>query len=201
MMRYKINKTQYNLITEETLGIDIFLSQIKDNFNLDDTQIEKINKFIENSECQKITVEPLKMGRGVSLDDRVILNSTIFNNNLPNFLFILFHEIAHQYQFKKYGAEKMYECYLGNVTLMESAIFMKKIEMVADEFAKRKLREFVKFGIIKANEAKFEGFYKNVPSEHFVGLISQVRTMLKNENITNPKEISELFYNWVKKDM
>ena len=143
MMRYKINKTQYNLITEETLGIDIFLSQIKDNFNLDDTQIEKINKFIENSECQKITVEPLKMGMGVSLDDRVILNSTIFNNNLPNFLFILFHEIAHQYQFKKYGAEKMYECYLGNVSLMDSAIFMKKIEMVADEFAKRKLRELL----------------------------------------------------------
>ena len=84
---------------------------------------------------------------------------------------------------------------------MDSAIFMKKIEMVADEFAKRKLREFVKFGIIKPNEANFEGFYKNVPSEHFVGLISQVRTMLKNENITNPKEISELFYNWVKKDM
>jgi hypothetical protein len=57
-MRYKINKTQYNLITEETLGIDIFLSQIKDNFNLDDTQIEKINRPFIITDFEEFKIDP-----------------------------------------------------------------------------------------------------------------------------------------------
>jgi hypothetical protein len=138
------------------------------------------------------------MGAGLSLSDRVILSPDLFNLNLAKFLFILFHEIAHQYQFKKYGGEKMYELYTGEMDIKQGCKMMRDIELVADEFAARKMREFVKLGVIKEKDAKFGGFYKNTPESHFHMLVSQIRDMLKKSKVSEPDKISELFYNFVK---
>jgi hypothetical protein len=75
---------------------------------------------------------------------------------------------------------------------------MRDIELVADEFAARKMREFVKLGVIKEKDAKFGGFYKNTPESHFHMLVSQIRDMLKKSKVSEPDKISELFYNFVK---
>jgi hypothetical protein len=97
----------------------------------------------------------------------VLLNQNIFFQSLPNFLFILFHEIAHQYQYKKYGDEKMYEFYLGEIGVREAAILMKKFETVADEFATRKVREFVRMGLISQPNTPGLALYNNVSLSYF----------------------------------
>lgn len=195
-MSFLVNKIK--LLTESTEGIDELMTKIKDTYKISEEHLNLIKEFILNSGCKKITIERMKMGGGLSLSDRVILTPELFMLNLAKFLFILFHEIAHQYQFKKYGGEKMYDLYTGDMSVIEGCKMMKNIELVADEFASRKLREFVKLGVVKQKDAKFGGFYKNVPDSHFQMLITQIRDMLKKSNVTDPDKISELFYNYVK---
>lgn len=188
------------LLNEETEGIDSFLNKIVEKFPRTEDFIGKIKSFIESSNCKKIEVAKFKYPAfGMALHNGVVFNENIFNNTLPNFLFIIFHEIAHQYQYKKYGDEKMYEFYLGDIDVKQAALTMKEIELTADEFAERKVREFVKLGFLSPNDVSiFSGFYKRVPVIHFEKLITQVRDKIKESNITDFDGISNIFYNMIK---
>ena len=200
-MKYILNETQYNLVLEQTSGLDEFFVIVKEKYDIDDDFINKIKQFILNSDCKKIMVQNIRMGEALALADRVVISPRVFNNSLGMFLFILFHEIAHQYQFKKYGEETMYSVYVGDISIEEAAEFMKKTELVADEFARKKVREFVNLGFIPQENATFRGMYKNVPTTHLMGMISQFRNVIRQGRITKPSEVSEFFYNMVKSDL
>ena len=200
-MKYILNETQYNLVLEQTSGLDEFLDKVKEKYNINDDFISKIKQFILNSDCKKIMVQNIRMGEALALSDRVVITPGVFNNSLGIFLFILFHEIAHQYQFKKYGEETMYSVYVGDTSIEEAAEFMKKTELVADEFARKKVREFVNLGFIPQEDATFNGMYKNVSINQLKGMILQFRNVIRQGRITKPSEVSEFFYNMVKSDL
>lgn len=198
-MKILISNTQLkNIIFEETMGIDSFIDLMINKYPQSKDYVDVIKKFIEDSDCKRIDVGPMMHGYGVSLSDRVLINQASFYTPFPMFLFIVFHEIAHQFQYKKYGEEKMYEVYLGEVDVKEAANWMKEVEIVADEFATRKVRQLQKMGAIDPNEKPFKTFYKNMPVQHFINLITQIKYEIKKQGKTNPSEISELIYNWVK---
>jgi hypothetical protein len=188
-------------VIKHTPGLDEFLKTVVEAYRIDSEFVEKIKQFVLNSGCKKISVENIKMGDGLALADRLILSPKIFKYDLGRFLFILFHETAHQYQFKKYGEEKMFSVYVGDLDIYKAASFMKEVEIVADEFATRKIREFIKLGFLDAKDANFKGFYKNVPLGSLATTIFSVKDMLKKSNIKDPSKISELFYNWIKSDL
>ena len=109
------------------------------------------------------------------------------------------HEIAHQYQYQKYGNEKMYEFYLGEIDVKDAAIAMKQIEMTADEFAERKVRQFVKLGLLNPSEVSmFNGFYKKAPLMYFEKLITQIKEKIKESGVTDFDGVSNIFYNMIK---
>jgi hypothetical protein len=198
-MKVIINEKQLeNLILEETLGLDNFLLMVVDKFPQCKDYIDVIQEFIVNSNCRRIEVGKVNGAFGVSLSDRVLISDTCFKQPFEMFLFILFHEIAHQYQYKKYGEEKMYEIYLGEISLEEGANWMKQIEIIADEFATRKVRQLQKMGAIPIDTKIFKSFYQNIPINHFIGLITKIKSELKRQNVTNPSEVSEIIYNWVR---
>jgi hypothetical protein len=203
-MKILITEQQLNILLEETNGLDSLLSDIVYTYPETKDHIEVIKTFIINSGCQNISVEKLKMGvQGLALHDRVVLNTSVFNDrlSLPKFLFVLFHEIAHQYQYKKYGMDKMYEVYIGELSLEDGAKWMKNVEIIADEFATRKIRQFVNLGLIDKKQEIPKGFYRVTPESMFIKLISNVRNKIKENNITNKKDVSELFYNIVKNNL
>jgi hypothetical protein len=198
-MKVIINEKQLeNLILEETLGLDNFLLMIVEKYPQSKGYIDVIQEFIVNSNCRRIEVGKVNGAFGVSLSDRVLISDTCFKQPFSMFLFILFHEIAHQYQYKKYGEEKMYEVYLGELSMEEGANWMKQIEIVADEFATRKVRQLQKMGAIPNNEKIFKSFYQNIPINHFMSLITKIKSELQRQNVTNPSEVSEIIYNWVR---
>jgi poly-D-alanine transfer protein DltD len=92
----------------------------------------------------------------------------------------------------------MYEFYLGEIDVKDAAIAMKEIEMIADEFASRKVREFVKLGFISQpnNSALLQ--YKNVPLPHFEALISQTKQTIKDKGVSSFDDIADIFYNMIK---
>jgi len=192
-------KEMMGLITEETENIDSFLNKIMARYPQTEKFIGDIKSFIENSNCKKVEVAKFKYpALGLALHNGVLFNEVVFNQPLPNFLFIIFHEIAHQYQYKKYGDDKMYEFYLGEIDVKDAAIAMKEIEMIADEFASRKVREFVKLGFISQpnNSALLQ--YKNVPLPHFEALISQTKQTIKDKGVSSFDDIADIFYNMIK---
>jgi len=188
------------ILREETKGIDDFLDIIIDVHEMSDELKEFVKKFIEESNCKKIDFSNFKMPvMGVALESGVLINSEAIDYDLEFLLFLIFHEVAHQYQFKKYGADVMYNCYIGNITEIKAAEFMKKTEEVADEFAARKIRQLQKIGLI--GEYNPPQMYKSVPIQKILKMVRDYRNDMKIKNINSPIKVSEYFYNMVKSEL
>jgi len=187
------------ILREETQGIESFLTQIMETYPNTERFIDDIETFIKNSNCKKIEIAKFKYpALGLAVHNGVLFNEVIFKQELPDFLFIIFHEIAHQYQYKKYGDEKMYEFYLDETDVKDAAIAMKQIEIIADEFASRKVREFVKLGFIDGPNKSLFSIYKDVPLYHFERLITQTKDTIRLKNVSGFDKIAEIFYNMLK---
>ena len=195
-----IKESIRKVLKEETQGIDSFLIKVMETYPNTGRFIDDIETFIKNSNCKKIEVAKFKYpALGLAVHNGVLFNEVIFKQELPDFLFIIFHEIAHQYQYKKYGDEKMYEFYLDETDVKDAAIAMKQIEIIADEFANRKVREFIKLGFINGpNKKSLFSIYKDVPLYQFERLIIQTKDTIKSKNVSGFDKIAELFYNMVK---
>jgi len=187
-----------NALKEEMVGLNEFKFKTLNCFREITCFWNIIEDFIINSGCKKIEVTPIPYAIGASLIDRVIINPSAFNQSLINFLFTLFHEIAHQYQYEKYGHQKMTEIYTNRLSIDEAANFMFNIEIVADEFATRKLRELVKLGYLDKNTKLPTGFYKTLPIDNFKRLISTVKSKIPNVEDKTPEQINKVLYNWIK---
>jgi len=142
------------ILREEMEGTDSFLDIIVSKFPQMKNNTEILKNFLDKSNCKKISFGTMNGAAGISTHNGVLFNQNILNNSLDYFLFVVFHEVAHQYQYKKYGEEKMYEFYYDKISTQEAAKSMKEIELIADNFADRKIRECVKLGIIKYKDHK-----------------------------------------------
>ena len=189
------------VIKEETSGLGDFIETLRSNFNMSDELVGFVSDFIENSNCNKIEFAEFKYAAlGGSLHNGVLINNVVLNSSLEVALFSIFHEIAHQYQYKKYGIEKMYEFYNDEISVIETAKFMKEVETVADSFASRKIRELQKMGLISRNFVPIE-MYKNVSESQLASFINNIRSQLRSKNITSPDDISEFWYNLLKNQL
>jgi len=189
------------LINEETDGITIFLNKIQAEYDISDSLYTELMEFIEKSNCKKIEFAKFNYPAiGLALHNGVLINSNMIGDNLSFLIFVIFHEVAHQFQFKKYGDKIMYGVYSGDVSIDEAAKFMKHTEEVADEFAMRKIRELQKKGLIDDNY-RANSPYRNISVQSIKSMIIRFRDNLESKNITSPNDISKYFYNMVKSKM
>lgn len=196
-MKIIVNESQVNLSRDQIEGFDEFKFKSLKIYPEITEYWHIIENHIRESGVKKIEVGKLRMGIAVSFINGIIFSQTVFQQPLPLFLFSVFHEFAHQYQFKKYGKEKMLKLYTNEMSIEEGAKFMREIELVADEFATRKLRELQKFGFLR-NISLPNGFYKQIPLTTFEGTIEYLKSQIKDLGLTSPDEINNVFYNWLK---
>ncbi len=188
------------ILKEETKGIDSFLDEISSKYNMSEDLKDFVKQFIEGSDCKRINFSNFKIpAMGLALESGVLINSMTLNGPLPFLLFVIFHEISHQYQFKKYGEDIMYNCYLGEIPETEAAEFMKQTEEVADDFAYRKIRQLQKLNLIGSYTPP--QMYKNLPIQHITMMVNNYRNDMRTKNIYSPKKVSEYFYNMVKSEL
>jgi len=186
------------LINEETDGVTIFLNKIQAEYDISDSLYTELMEFIEKSNCKKIEFAKFNYpALGLALHNGVLINSNMIGDNLSFLIFVIFHEVAHQFQFKKYGDKIMYGVYSGDVSIDEAAKFMKHTEEVADEFAMRKIRELQKKGLID-NNYRANSPYRNISVQSIKSMIIRFRDELERKDITSPNDISKYFYNMVK---
>lgn len=194
-MKLILTEKQKTILSEQ-VGIDTFLVQLSER-HPDSVYVMKfLSDFILKSGCQRIEFGNFKISaHGASLIDRVIINEKVLDYPLPYVLYVIFHEIAHQYQYKKYGIDKMYDLYLGKIPIKDGAIWLKNIEEVADDFAFRKLRQLKSTNNVNLDISKLKKNYDNIPLEKYEGLVQYTISLIKDENYTDKNEISEILYN------
>lgn len=196
-MRIIITEDQLNaLITPQVDGLDIFMDEVISKFPQVEEYKDRIIDFINRSNCKKIEFANMQHAGGLSLHNSVLLNKVLLNDTLESLIFIIFHEIAHQYQFKKYGAEKMYELYTGNLSLEDAVDYLYNTEITADEFAFRKVKEFHKLGLLKYVTDK--RFYRKMSKFNLAQMYNGVSKILSVRKGDSPEEISEILYNFIK---
>jgi hypothetical protein len=206
-MKLILNEGQYNrLILESPEGIDDFLDDLSLHYRkLTPEHLQKIKSDIESSGCEKIEWAPFSreftVGKntaaGLSLPHGVMLNNMILNANpLEIIIYILFHEIGHQYQYKKYGEEFAYKLYRNNIDIPTAIQTLKNIENTADQFGLRKCREYNKLGICRVPQ--IPGSYSDVPDQLFIDYLAKFRNKINEMGINTPDEIGTMIYNWIK---
>ena len=189
------------LLNEATENIESFLDTLQKRFPEVSKFRDVLFDFIEKSECKKIEYGRMKVSvGGLALHNGVLINENVLDRSLGDNIFVIFHEIAHQYQFKKYGADKMYELYIGEMSLKDGVEFMKKVELVADEFATRKIKQLQKMGFLDKNYESPQ-VYKNVPDFQFSMLIDNFKRTFKQKGVTNPEQVSTTIYNMFKAEV
>lgn len=197
-MRIIITEDQLKILYEQQ-GLDEFTVKISETFPDSVYALDFIVNFIRNSECQKINFAQLRHSvGGISLINGVTLNISVLHMSFSQFLYVLFHEVAHQYQYKKYGIDKMYGCYTGEISILDGARWMQQIEKIADEFAIRKLKEIKRHldGRVKINIGG--KVYDSIPLEHFTHLISLFIGEIKKQGYKNKEDIGEILFNYIK---
>lgn len=187
----------YKLLLEN-IDVTQFFKKIHQKFPDSVYIMQFLKDFIVKSNCQKIEFAKFKTGiAGLSLEDGVYINEGLLNGSFSNFLYALFHEVAHQYQYKKYQ-DKIYDMYNDDIDILEAAKFMNFIEQVADDFAVRKIREINKLYGDKVKVNTVRKVYAHYTPQHFIPLIKRVRDYFKQENVDDQTDVSEMMYNLIK---
>ena len=180
-------------------GFDEVIEKILLKRKYDGDQINKIKDFIRKSGVNNLEISPILNASGMALDDKVIIDPKVFQYTIAKLLYILFHEIAHAYQYKKYGKTKKWSMYFNEQSIEDSARFMKYLENIADDFALRKLREFVNLGLLEQYEINgIRPVYSNVPLNYFIKFIEFFRKIIEERGITDQQQINDLLYRYVK---
>jgi|LauGreDrversion4_2_1035121.scaffolds.fasta_scaffold07279_10 hypothetical protein len=148
-----------------------------------------IEKFIGKSGCTKIDFEELspKCG-GISIPGKCIISTTIIQFPMEVLLYILFHEIAHQYQYRKHGRDLMLDAYLS-LPIGEAAEELLRIESIADRLAMLKLRS-----VIGGESLPPYRYYRNASIEYFERHIEKIRKSAEELENRDIDSINEMIY-------
>jgi hypothetical protein len=202
------NKKKYILL-EETRNLNQFIERIEQNFMVTPNfqfvepfkpeLKEFLIKFIINSDCQYIIFEKFNYpAYGLAVHDGVLINDALLSQkNLSMLMYVIFHEIAHQYQFKKYGADKIYEMYKEEVSPIKASEMMIQIEHIADRFACMKIEQIKKLNLIKKHFVCPQ-YYKNHTAQSIFKMVKDWKERMQRNNIVTKEQISEFGYNLIK---
>lgn len=161
---------------------------------------QEIESDIKKSPTPKITITDRGMFCGMSLTDNVILSKSIFSREIFSFIFVLFHEIAHQYQYKKYGKNLLYELTTKEIT---DATLNKliDIEQVADRFGKNMASKYAsKFNLEKK---PINSPYDNIEygKSSYKRLIQSIQEKIKEGEITCVEQMESFMIDHLTKSM
>ena len=196
----------HKLLNEETGGLDSFIDQIVTKYPEIEKYRDVLKSNIEKSGCHNISFEPMSMASGLSLHNRVVISSGLLEdglkpnpNDLADMMFVIFHEIAHQHQYKKYSKELIYDMYTGEIETEGAIGFLKYIENVADQFGLRKCRELQSIGVIPADQKVRDiGGYDLYTDKMFENYLNMLKNKIQKSGVTDPEDISEFIYNMIK---
>lgn len=177
-------------------GLGEFLYLLTENHPSLVPHLALVKDFIVRSGCPEIKIMPLRMGLGASLRNFVLINPALLKSPLEFCLYGLFHEIAHQYQYKKYG-DRISEIFLTDKNRKQNALFLRKIELGADSYALKKCRDLARQGVLDGNKIREAGVYSSFEQKDFEDYLKSFRKVIKLYKVSDVSEMDEIFYEYI----
>ena len=199
---------RYLTVTEErrdinspVVGIDVFLDTIKTAFQSKYPNIGSIlagvRSFINQSRCPAIKFKHLTGALGISLSDKCIVADRAMSGGLSFLLYVIFHEISHQYQYSKYGEKFVQDVYNDEMSLEDAAQKLMKIENIADRHALMSVKKlYSKY--MPDKKIRLTPLYKGMSVASFASQIEGIRLLARQRNLTDIEDINKMIYNMIK---
>jgi len=181
---------------ENVKGLGEFLYQLTEKHPSLIPHLALVRDFIIRSGCPEIKIMPLRMGLGASLKNFVLISPVLLNSPLEFCLYGLFHEIAHQYQYKKYG-DQISKIFLTDKNMEKNAMFLRKIELGADSYALKKCRDLARQGVLDGGKIRNAGVYSSFEEKDFKKYLKSFRKVIKLHNISDVSEMDDIFYEYI----
>ena len=117
------------------------------NHHINSDALDLFYSFYHRSGCKKIKIENFEKTKlGFSVPGIIYLNELVFDLPIHYFLYVILHEISHQFQYKKYGKDYVLDLYMSP----NKHDKFWEIEKTADKLAIKKTLE-----ILKTNDKDF----------------------------------------------
>jgi hypothetical protein len=138
---------------------------------------------------------------GMAKTDKMILGDELFKGSIPSILFSIFHELAHFYQYRKYGHDFALSIYTNDISAIEEDVDkLLEIENTANKFGLMKARFYLRkyeidAGNIDGLAANTYG-NRNFVVHHVKSLKEAVQGM--HPDARSIEQINEYIYNLFK---
>ena len=182
------------------VGLNIFIDSIKIlRKDISNIIVDEIKTFIIKSGCKNIKFEKLSSRiMGISIPDKCVINIDLLKLPIEYFIYILFHEISHQYQYNKYGENLTLDIYTNDKDIDYAVNKLMYLEKVADRLAiLKKNYLFNKYGI-KRNEV-IPRYLNITDSSYFIKHINNIRKDVQINNLKKITDINNFIYSNVSK--
>lgn len=190
-----------NIADNTTEGLSEFIQTIYKKFPkyLTDKEgvLQDLANFIINSGCPKIRFDNLYGALGISKTDECVIGNSSLNSGIANLLYVILHEVAHQYQYSKYGKDVVWDAYNSKIDMDKATDLLMNIEMVADRLAFLKANSILKNNDVKSNRP-IKPFYTGMSKDYFKNYLSTLREEVKKRNFSSIEDVNEYIYNKLK---
>lgn len=181
-----------------TKGIKKFISTIS-NIGINKAVLNDIESFILKSECCLIKFENLsEKAAGISKTDECIISTIVFRFPKEYMLYMILHEISHQYQYKKYGKNLVLDVYLNNTPLQIATEKLLYIEKIADRLALMKMKQIFKNNNVISQINPVPRYLNMTDLTKMKEHVLSMREDVANLNLKTIEEINNHLYKKVK---
>jgi predicted metal-dependent hydrolase len=178
-----------------------FLNKIQSSKNrISDNALEELKHFIYNSGCKSIRFDDMSMkALGISKTDECVLSYKVLEIYPEYMFYIILHELAHQYQYKKYGKNLTLDIYNDKLEIEYAVEKLLWLEKIADRLAIKKMKYI--FNICKKEPIDIKPRYLNLTdTEYLKTYILKIREDVKNFELKTIEDINNYIHKTIKNE-
>ena len=178
-------------------GLDEFMKQLKKAFPEYSGVLDDLESYIVSSGCPAIAFETLYGAQGISKTDKCIVSDLVLKSTIEKALYVILHEISHQYQYAKYGKNVMWDAYSSNIDIEQAIDLLMNIELVADRLAVLKTTQILRSNRV-SDFKPVTSLYKTVSRSYFKSHLESLRKSVQEKGVDSIEGANEIIYNKLK---
>lgn len=179
-----------------TLGLDSFLNTISIvKSALCEKIISELRDFIIASGCKEIKFSAMSnRAMGISKTNVCILNPMVLAIPDEYALYIILHEISHQYQYKKHGKNVALPAYLSSTSIDDAVNLLLELEQTADRLAIAKLNKILKSGGIQLEKPIVSRYLEVKDTSKMKTYLEKIRLEASQRGLSSIEEINDYIH-------
>jgi hypothetical protein len=179
-------------------GLGQFIKTLKDTFKDHHNVIDDLKDYIVKSGCEAIGFDTLYGASGISKTDKCVIADKILSRPIENALYVILHEVSHQYQYSKYGKDVMWDSYNSNIDIEKAVDLLMNIELVADRLAIIKSKHLLDSNGVK-NYKQATAIYPKMSRQYFKSHLESLRKSVNDKDISNIDGVNNMMHDELKK--